>query len=197
MYIPNFISVLRIFLVPLVVWLIINGSPQFAFATFVIAGITDAVDGFLAKRFHWQTELGAYLDPVADKALLMSIYVTLGFFNHLPAWIVIAVVSRDILIIGAIMLAWMMARPIAVHPHLVSKANTLGQIVLAALVLGGLGFGTGLEGVTAVVVWIVGVLTVVSAVAYLRTWLRHMASYEPRRVEFSQSSFPADKDKAA
>ena len=197
MYIPNIISVLRIFLVPLVVWAIISGRPQLAFAVFVLAGITDAIDGFLAKRFGWQTELGAYLDPLADKALLMSIYMALGFFNHLPAWIVIVVVSRDILIIGAIVLAWMMDRPIAVHPQLISKANTLGQIVLAALVLGNLGFQAGLEGLTAFVVWVVGILTILSAIAYLMTWLLHMASYEPRRTEISPGRMPADKDQAA
>ena len=73
-----------------------------AFVLFLLAGLSDAADGYLAKRFQWRTELGAYLDPIADKLLLISIYVTLGFANHLPAWLVIAVVSRDILIIGAV-----------------------------------------------------------------------------------------------
>lgn len=182
---------------PFVVWLIISGRPGFAFALFVFAGVTDAIDGFLAKRFDWHTELGAYLDPLADKALLMSIYLVLGFFNHLPAWIVIAVVSRDILIIGAIMLAWMMNRPIAVQPHPISKANTAGQIVLAALVLGGLAFDAGLSSLTDVVVIIVGGLTIFSAIAYLLTWLRHMASYEPQAVSPSARALPADEDKAA
>ena len=83
------------------------------------------------------TELGAYLDPIADKALLVSIYVTLGFAGHLPAWLVIAVVSRDILIVGAVLLSWMLSRPMSLHPILISKANTFSQIVLAGLVLGG------------------------------------------------------------
>ena len=91
----------------------------------------------LPGRFGWQTEL-ALSDPVADKALLVSIYVTLGL-NRLPVWLVIAVVSRDILIIGAFILSWILSRPVTVYPLLVSKANTLAQLVLASLVLAELG----------------------------------------------------------
>ncbi len=182
MYIPNIISVLRIFLVPIVIWLIITGNMQLAFTTFVIAGITDAIDGFLAKKFGWETELGAYLDPVADKLLLVSIYMALGAFAHLPIWLVIVVVSRDILIIGAILLAWMLDRPIRMHPLMISKMNTTGQIILAALVLGDLGFDLGLSGLKQLMVWLVGCLTILSTGAYLMTWLKHMASYEPAQV---------------
>ena len=102
MNIPNTLTLARIVLVPLVVWLIVTHEMTAAFVLFLLAGFSDAADGYLAKRFQWRTELGAYLDPIADKLLLMSIYVTLGFSNHLPAWLVIAVVSRDILIIGAV-----------------------------------------------------------------------------------------------
>ena len=101
MNIPNALTLARIILVPLIVWLIISHEMATAFVLFLLAGLSDAVDGYLAKRFGWQTELGTYLDPIADKALLVSIYVTLGFTNHLPVWLVIAVVSRDILIVGA------------------------------------------------------------------------------------------------
>ena len=117
---------------------------------FLLAGLSDAADGYLAKRYGWRTELGAYLDPIADKALLVSIYVTLGFAGHLPAWLVIAVVSRDILIVGAVVLSWMLSRPMSLHPILVSKANTFSQIVLAGLVLAELGLGLGLEQLVAV-----------------------------------------------
>ena len=75
--IPNALTLARIILVPLIVWLIITDEMGAAFVLFVVAGLSDAVDGYLAKRFGWHTELGAYLDPIADKALLVSIYVTL------------------------------------------------------------------------------------------------------------------------
>ena len=84
MNIPNIITVFRIFLVPLVVWLMLDGRMQTAFILFVIAGLSDGLDGYLAKKYGWRTELGAYLDPLADKALLVSIFVVLGLFSHLP-----------------------------------------------------------------------------------------------------------------
>jgi cardiolipin synthase len=150
-----------------------------AFVLFLLAGLSDAADGYLAKRFQWRTELGAYLDPIADKLLLVSIYVTLGFSDHLPAWLVIAVVSRDILIIGAFLLSWVLSRPVAVHPLPISKANTLAQIVLAGLVLAELGLGRGLHDLITFLIPMTGTLTIISAAAYFWAWLKHMASYEP------------------
>jgi cardiolipin synthase len=179
--IPNVITVFRIFLVPVVVWLIIAGEMQLAFIGFVLAGVSDGLDGYLAKRYGWQTELGAYLDPIADKVLLVSIYLVLGFFAHLPVWLVIAVVTRDILIIGAFLLSWMLGRNVEVRPLFISKANTVGQILLAALTMGDIGFALGLGDLTRVLVWITGILTVLSAAAYLVNWLRDMATYEPAR----------------
>jgi cardiolipin synthase (CMP-forming) len=177
--IPNTLTLTRIVLVPLVVWLIITHEMLAAFVLFLLAGLSDAADGYLAKRFQWRTELGAYLDPIADKLLLVSIYVTLGFSNHLPAWLVIAVVSRDILIIGAFLLSWVLSRPVPIHPLLISKANTLAQIVLAGFVLAELGLGLGLHDLIAVLIPVTGTLTIISAAAYFWTWLKHMASYEP------------------
>ena len=100
MSIPNLITLARIILVPIVVWAITSGEMLVAFALFLVAGITDAVDGFLAKRFHMASELGAYLDPLADKALIVSIYVALGIAGALAIPLVILVVSRDIMIIS-------------------------------------------------------------------------------------------------
>ena len=96
-----------------------------AFLLFLAAGISDAVDGFLAKRFGMATELGAYLDPLADKALIVSIYVSLGIAEAIPRWLVILVVSRDFMIVGAFMLSWLIDRPVTVRPHPVSKLNTV------------------------------------------------------------------------
>src|SRR5262245_6128683 len=157
-----------------------------AFVLFLLAGLSDAADGYLAKRFAWHTELGTYLDPIADKALLVSIYVTLGFTNHLPVWLVIAVVSRDILIVGAFILSWILSRPVTVYPLLVSKANTLAQLVLASLVLAELGLGLRLEPFVTVCIWITGALTILSATAYFWGWLNHMATYEPHSVPLAE-----------
>src|SRR5437660_5548225 len=112
------------------VWSIMNGWMLAAFLLFLAAGVSDAIDGYLAKRFHMKSELGAYLDPLADKALIVSIYVSLGIAGVLPIFLVILVVSRDIMIISAFMLAWLVGKPMPVRPLLVSKANTVAQILL-------------------------------------------------------------------
>lgn len=178
MSIPNFITLGRIILVPLVFWLLLSSEMKLAFVLFVVAGISDGVDGFLAKRFGWATELGAYLDPLADKLLIVCIFVALGFRGDLPSWLVIAVVTRDILIVAAIMLSWLMDNPVRIAPFIVSKANTLAQIVLAATVLADDAFHLDLDGIRVGLIWITAVLTVASLAAYLRAWLRHMSGYE-------------------
>ena len=103
--IPNFITLGRIMSVPVIFWLLLSGQSKFAFFVFVCAGISDAVDGYLAKRFNWGTELGSYLDPLADKLLIVSIYIALGVRGELPLWLIIMVVSRDILIVVAVLLS--------------------------------------------------------------------------------------------
>ena len=129
--------------VPVVFWLLMTGQTQVAFLVFICAGICDAVDGYLAKSFGWRTELGAYLDPLADKLLIVSIYIALGVDGKLPLWLVITVVRRDILIVVAVMLSWLLDQPVRIKPLAVSKANTVAQIVLAATVLADDGFGLG------------------------------------------------------
>ena len=96
---------------------------RLAFVLFLAAGVSDAVDGFLAKRFDMATELGAYLDPLADKALIVSIYVTLGITGAIPLWLVILVVSRDIMIVGAVILSWVVDKPMTLRPLMVSSST--------------------------------------------------------------------------
>ena len=172
--IPNLITLGRILLVPVVVWAIASGAMWIAFVLFLAAGVSDAVDGFLAKRFDMTTELGAYLDPLADKALIVSIYLTLGVSNLIPRWLVILVVSRDIMIVGGIMLSWLVGKPLKIKPLLVSKLNTVAQIVFACVVLGSLGFAIPADMLEFVLMGLVAVLTLLSVAAYLAEWVRHM-----------------------
>jgi cardiolipin synthase (CMP-forming) len=174
--VPNLITIGRILLVPVIIWAITSAEMQIAFALFLIAGLSDAVDGFLAKRFRMSTELGAHLDPLADKALIVSIYVALGITEVIPRWLVILVVSRDILIIGGVMLAWFLGKPIRVKPALVSKLNTVAQIVFACLVLAELAFRIELQTVQAAVMALVAVLTLASIGFYVRAWGLHMSA---------------------
>lgn len=179
MTIPNLITLARILLVPVVVWAIAIGRVDVAFLLFLVAAISDAVDGYLAKGFGMKTELGAYLDPLADKVLIVSIYVTLGITAVIPLWIVILVVSRDIMIVGAIILSWLIDRPVAIRPHIVSKVNTGAQIVYAGMVLASYGFKFDIEPVLTLVMALVAVLTLLSVGLYLAEWVRHMNTTEP------------------
>lgn len=171
---PNFITLGRVISVPIVFWLLLSGQSKAAFFIFVAAGISDAVDGYLAKRFNSQTELGAYLDPMADKLLIVSIYIALGARNEIPLWLVVAVVSRDVLIVLAILLSWLMDHPVVIKPFIISKLNTASQLVLASFVLADDAFGLGYMQTRQVLVFITGLLTFLSTAAYLRAWLRHM-----------------------
>ncbi len=151
-----------------------------AFWLLVGAGLSDAVDGFIAKRFNSATKLGAYLDPIADKALLVSIFITLGYMGHIETWLVIVVVSRDLLIIGAVVLSYLIDHPLKISPLYVSKANTTAQIMLAALVLADLGLNKtmGVEQIILLMTYLTGVTTVLSGALYLLYWVRSVAIWE-------------------
>lgn len=175
MNIPNIITVGRTLLVPVVFWLVISGHDAVAFALFVTAGVSDALDGYLARRLDMQTQLGAYLDPLADKLLIVSIFIALGMRGDVPSWLVITIVARDILIVLGILLASMLGRPVEIAPLMVSKLTTVAQISLAALVLANSAFSLGLGTVQYAGVWATAALTVASLVAYLRIWVEHMS----------------------
>lgn len=180
MNLPNIITLGRILLVPFILWLIISGQFAAAFLFFLIAGLSDAADGYIAKHYGMATELGAYLDPIADKLLLVGIYLSLGLLHYLPAWLVILVATRDVLIVGAVLLARVLDRPVIVQPLMISKINTTGQIVLAGVVLGALAFGFHDHPLLEIGNLVVAVLTAASGGAYLRDWIVHMANGESR-----------------
>jgi cardiolipin synthase (CMP-forming) len=176
--IPNLITLGRILLVPVVVWAITAGEMRIAFVLFLAAGISDAVDGFLAKRFGMATELGAYLDPLADKAMLVSIYVALGVTDAIPRWLVILVVSRDIMIVSAVILSWLVDKPVKLKPLMVSKLNTVAQILLALVVLAARAFAFDAAFAIKCLMALVAVLTSLSVAFYVAEWVRHMNEAE-------------------
>jgi cardiolipin synthase (CMP-forming) len=177
MTIPNFITIFRFLLVPLVLYCIFNGQMTLALAGFVLAGISDGVDGFIARRFNQYSELGAYLDPIADKLLLVTIFGVFGYLGQLPLWLVYLVISRDAMIVGAVVLSTIMGNPVKMRPLMVSKANTAMQIVLAAFVLANLAFSLNYPLLQQYLIWLVALLTALSAAAYLVSWMRHMAGF--------------------
>jgi cardiolipin synthase (CMP-forming) len=177
MSLPNIISLGRLMSVPVAVYLILHGFLTAAFWLFVVAGISDAVDGFIAKRFGQETPLGRYLDPLADKALLVGVYVTLGYTGYLPIWLVILVVFRDLIIIGGVVLLHIFNENIRMNPLFISKANTTAQIVLVVVVLAELGVGVVLgPAVTTVLIYLTAMTTVASGGVYVLGWGRNVAA---------------------
>ena len=177
MSIPNIISLGRLLSVPLAVWLILVGELGWAFWLFVASGLSDAIDGFIARAFRSRTALGGYLDPIADKALLVSVYLALGHAGYLPVWLVILVVFRDILIVGGVLLLYTLKESFAMQPSFISKVNTTMQIVLAALVLSTFGLDlteppVDLKWITAAMIWVVAVTTTWSGLGYIVTGSR-------------------------
>jgi cardiolipin synthase len=179
---PNLITLARILLVPVMVWAIASDQMIVAFVLFLIAGISDGVDGFLAKRFGMATEVGAYLDPLADKVLIVSIYVSLGIVEAIPRWFVILVVSRDLLIVGGVMLSWVLGNPINIKPATVSRLNTVAQIVLGGLVIAARAFDWRVELAEALLMALVTALTLLSIGVYLHDWVRHIGGASEGRA---------------
>ena len=171
---PNLITLGRLVLAPAIVAMIAAQRWKEACIVFIIAGLSDAVDGWLANTFDLRSELGAYLDPVADKALIISIYVSLAVVEVLPATIAILVVARDIMIIGAFMISLIMRRPIKVKPLTISKLNTAAQISFAAMVLGIKAFDIPAGVWFDVSLYTVAALTLASTAAYFRQWIKYM-----------------------
>jgi cardiolipin synthase len=163
---PNIISFARLCAVPFAIWFVLHAHFGLAFALFAAAGISDAIDGWLARRGR-SSVLGAILDPLADKALMVGMYVTLAAVGQLPDWLAILVVFRDLLIVGGVILLWMTTHPLAIRPLELSKANTALQIGLVAVVLGLDAAGVVLAPVRLALIYLVTLSTLLSGGAYV------------------------------
>lgn len=172
---PNLITLARLLSVPLTIWLIFGERYGAAFWVFMGAGVSDALDGYIAKRFDRRTRLGALLDPAADKAMLVGVYVTLGLAGQLPGWLVALVVSRDLLIVLGFFLIRSTAAPQQLGPLYISKVNTLVQIALVGFVLARLGLSVETGAATWLLIAAAAVTTGLSGLLYLMRWARILA----------------------
>ncbi len=170
MNIANLISLGRLFSGPVVVWLILTDQLVAGFWVFFIAAISDGIDGAVAKYFSGETVFGAYLDPLADKALLVSAFLSLGHNGYIATWLVILVVFRDLLIIGGATLFQTITRSLDMKPLLISKINTFMQLVLVTVVLWAAAYDIQGGVIIAVLGYIVGATTFLSGAAYVITW---------------------------
>ena len=155
---------------PVTVYVILQGYFAAAFFIFVAAGISDALDGYLAKRLNAVSEFGAYLDPLADKALLVGTYVALAHVDHIATWLVIMVVFRDFLIIGGALLFHTITQSLKMKPLFISKINTVFQIAFAGVVLADLGLGLRVAFLSQGLTYAVALTTFVSGAAYVYKW---------------------------
>lgn len=166
MNIPNVITIVRILLVPLLAILLLEGKFALALLVFLVAGVSDGLDGLLARLLRQQTRLGAILDPLADKALLVTAFVLLAVLQTVPAWLAVLVVSRDLLILGGIAVLLLNDREVVFQPSLVSKLTTFSQLVTVAFFLGQ-DYLAPLLGLRDYLIMITAGLTVLSAISYV------------------------------
>lgn len=164
--VPNLITWARLAAVPVLVWLMLVDRMAETFWLFVVAGVSDAVDGYLAKRFNAESVFGSYLDPFTDKIMLISVYLLLARAEALPIWLVVLIIVRDAALLAGSFMLFFANRRIAMRPMIISKINTGLQIVLAGYVLAWLGLEFTDHGVTNVLVFAVAAATFLSGTAY-------------------------------
>lgn len=169
---PNLISLLRIFLVVPIVLLLLREAYASALFLFLIAGVSDGLDGYLAKRHGWVSRLGTILDPSADKLLLMGCYVALGWLGHIPWWLVFTVVGRDVVIVVGAGAFYALVGRYDMSPSWMSKVNTFAQIVFGLLVVASLAWMPLSPELMEAMIYIVFVTTLLSGTDYVWTWSR-------------------------
>jgi cardiolipin synthase len=170
--IPNIISGLRLIAVIPVVWLLLEHEFGWTLVLFGVAGMSDGVDGYLAKRYGWQTPLGGMLDPLADKILLVSCFLVLGSMGLIPIWLVLAAVFRDLVIVGGALAYHFRVAEVEAAPTPVSKLNTVLQLVLVILVILDAGVYPLPRPLIELLIWSSFATVVLSGVQYVWVWSR-------------------------
>ncbi len=169
-WLPNAISLMRIVLVAPILILVLSDGFGWALALFWLAGFSDGLDGYLAKRFNWHTRLGALLDPIADKLLVSGLFITLAYTQDIPVWLAAVVISRDVIIVAGATAYNFLVRPVEGEPTRVSKLNTALQLLFLLFVLSRAGFAWPDEIAITVLGAAVLVTVVISCVDYVWSW---------------------------
>jgi len=169
-WLPNAISLLRILLVAPILLLILNNHFAWALLLFFVAGFSDGIDGYLAKRYDWHTRLGALLDPVADKLLVAGTFITLTYTQHIPVWLAAVVILRDVVIVGGAAAYNFIVTPVQGEPTRISKLNTALQLLFLLFVLSRAGFGWPDRISITVLGAAILITVVISGVDYVWSW---------------------------
>ncbi len=167
MNLPNLLTLFRIVLTPLLVIFLINKRMDLAFLIFILAGVSDGLDGFLARVMNQKTKIGAILDPIADKALLASSYVTLAVTGLIPNWLAVTVISRDLIIVFGVIVLFLFHSGVEIRPSVISKLTTLFQLVTIFFVLGASVFSVRITVLVTCLFIVTAILTVASGLHYL------------------------------
>ncbi len=175
-HLPNLLSLLRLAAAPFAAWAILAGHDTLALVVFVAAGLSDGLDGFLARHWHAMTRFGAWLDPAADKLLMLATYGALLGVAAVPWWLVALVVGRDLAIAAGWLAAKLLSLPLAFRPLAIGKASTLLQIVFAGLTLLVLAFNLSAPGLLLAAAGATALLTLASGIAYLLLFLRGLVT---------------------
>jgi cardiolipin synthase len=175
-WLPNAISIMRIILILPILMLFVNDEFGWALGLFLIAGLSDGVDGYLAKKYHWDTRLGAILDPTGDKLLVAWSYGTLAYLGHIPVWLAFIVIFRDVVIVAGSFLYHYLVRRLDGEPTRISKLNTALEFVFLVFVMSKAGYGWPDDISITVLGASVLVTVVISGYDYVWNWIRSARS---------------------
>ncbi len=176
---PNFLSLTRIILIPILIILLINGAFFWGLMVFIIAALTDAVDGLLARLMEQRTVIGSYLDPIADKLLSGSSFISLAILGLVPGWLVVLVVSRDVIILGGLLILFIISRIPKIQPTLASKMTTFLQLLTIIVVLFSQ-IGALLPYLPEMLIWITGAFTIYSGLQYIKKGIEIFSQEAPK-----------------
>ena len=183
----NIITVIRLLITPIIIWLIFSNYFTLGLLFFVLSGLSDALDGFVAKKFNQITILGSYLDPVADKTLIVSSILVLGYVGAIPSWLIILIVSRDLAILGAVIISWTVESSLKIEPIISSKINTFLQIFYIGLILLNLSYPSSIAGLSELILPVFSILiafsTLLSWFSYLILWLKSIGIITKKKVK--------------
>lgn len=173
---PNAISIMRIALILPILVLFVNDEFGWALGLFLIAGLSDGLDGYLAKTYGWETRLGAFLDPAGDKLLVAWSFGTLAYLGHIPVWLAVIVIFRDVVIVAGSFIYHYLVRPLEGDPTRISKLNTALEFIFLVFVMSAAGYDWPDEIVVTVAGAAVLITVVISGYDYVSNWIRSARS---------------------